>query len=104
MLPGARMSPDGASKSADHQSPSSPLIFGPTVYEPNCGIFCGQTQQEVFTNTGQAELIADLVGFTGSPAFSGPGASAPPDRFAQGTSLIEPVTFRPTRAFRSRML
>ena len=77
-------------------TPSSPLIFGPTVYDPNCGIFCGQTQQEVFTNTGQAELIADLVGFTGSAAFSGPGASVPPDRFAQGTSLIEPVTFRPT--------
>ena len=50
----------------------------------------------MFTNTGQAELIADLVGFTGSPAFSGPGASSPPDRFAQGTSLSEPVTFRPT--------
>jgi Abnormal spindle-like microcephaly-assoc'd, ASPM-SPD-2-Hydin/HYR domain len=72
------------------------MIFGPTVYDPNCGIFCGQTQTEVFTNTGQAELIADLVGFTGSPAFSGPGASSPPDRFAQGTSLSEPVTFRPT--------
>jgi hypothetical protein len=77
-------------------TPSSPLTFGPTVYDPNCGIFCGQTKQEVFTNTGQAELIADVVSFTGSPAFSGPGASAPPDRFAQGTSLIEPVTFRPT--------
>ena len=72
------------------------MIFGPTVYDPNCGIFCGQTQTEVFTNTGQAELIADLVGFTGSSAFSGPGASSPPDRFAQGTSLSEPVTFRPT--------
>lgn len=74
----------------------SPMIFGPTVYDPNCGIFCGQTQTETFTNTGQAELIADLVGFTGSPAFSGPGASSPPSRFAQGTSLSEPVTFRPT--------
>src|SRR6185503_1173908 len=74
----------------------SPMIFGPTVYDPNCGIFCGQTQTETFTNTGQAELIADLVGFSGSPAFSGPGASSPPDRFAQGTSLSEPVTFRPT--------
>ena len=72
------------------------MIFGPTVYDPNCGIFCGSTQTETFTNTGQAELIADLVGFTGSPAFSGPGASIPPDRFAQGTSLSEPVTFRPT--------
>jgi hypothetical protein len=72
------------------------LTFGPTVYDPNCGIFCGATQTETFTNTGQAELIADLVGFSGSPAFSGPGASSPPDRFAQGTSLLEPVTFRPT--------
>jgi hypothetical protein len=74
----------------------TPMIFGPTVYDPNCGIFCGQTQTETFTNTGQAELIADLVGFSGDPAFSGPGASSPPDRFAQGTSLSEPVTFRPT--------
>ena len=78
-------------------TPSSPLVFGPTVYDPNCGIFCGQTKQEVFTNTGQAELIADVLSFTGSPAaFSGPGPSSPPDRFAQGTSLTEPVTFRPT--------
>jgi hypothetical protein len=77
-------------------TPTSPLIFGPTVYDPNCGIFCGQTQTETFTNTGQAELIADLVVFTGDPAFSGPGASSPPDRFAQGTSLSEPVTFHPT--------
>jgi hypothetical protein len=72
------------------------LTFGPTVYDPNCGIFCGQTQTEVFTNNGQAELIADVVSFTGDPAFSGPGPSSPPDRFAQGTSLFEPVTFRPT--------
>ena len=72
------------------------MTFGPTVYDPNCGIFCGATQTETFTNTGQAELIADLVGFTRHPAFSGPGPSSPPDRFAQGTSLSEPVTFRPT--------
>lgn len=77
-------------------TPTSPLIFGPTVYDPNCGIVCGQTKTEVFTNTGQAELIADVVSFTGDPSFSGPGPSSPPDRFAQGTSLFEPVTFRPT--------
>lgn len=77
-------------------TPASPLIFGPTVYDPNCGIFCGQSKTEVFTNTGQAEWIADVVSFTGDPAFSGPGPSSPPDRFAQGTSLFEPVTFRPT--------
>jgi hypothetical protein len=81
-------------------TPTSPLIFGPTVYDPNCGILCGQTQTESFTNTGQAELIADLVTFTGSPAFSGPGPSSPPDRFAQGTSLFEPVTFHPTAVAR----
>jgi len=81
-------------------TPTSPLIFGPTVYDPNCGVFCGQTQTESFTNTGQAELIADLVTFTGSPAFSGPGPSSPPDRFAQGTSLFEPVTFHPTAVAR----
>jgi photosystem II stability/assembly factor-like uncharacterized protein len=77
-------------------TPASPLIFGPTVYDPNCGIVCGQTKTETFTNTGQAELIADIVAFGGSPAFSGPGPSSPPDRFAQGTSLSEPVTFHPT--------
>ncbi len=81
-------------------TPTSPLIFSPTVYDPNCGIFCGQTKVETFTNTGQAELIADVVSFSGSPAFSGPGPSSPPDRFAQGTSLVEPVTFRPTAAAR----
>jgi hypothetical protein len=81
-------------------TPTSPLIFGPTVYDPNCGIFCGQSQTESFTNTGQAELIADVVAFTGSPAFSGPGPSSPPDRFAQGTSLFEPVTFHPTAVAR----
>jgi hypothetical protein len=77
-------------------TPTAPLIFGPTVYDPNCGIFCGQTQTETFTNVGQAELIADIVSFTGDPAFSGPGAASPPDRFAVGTSLYEPVTFHPT--------
>ena len=77
-------------------TPTSPLIFGPTVYDPNCGIFCGRTQTEIFTNTGQAELIADTVSFTGSPAFSGPGPSSPPDRFAPTSSLVEPVTFHPT--------
>ena len=77
-------------------TPTSPLIFSPTVIDPVCGIFCGQTKTEVFTNTGQAEWIADVVSFTGDPAFFGPGPSSPPDRFAQGTSLFEPVTFHPT--------
>ena len=76
------------------------MIFGPTVFDPNCGIVCGQTLTEMFTNTGQAELLADIVSFGGDPAFSGPGPSSPPDRFAQGTSLSEPVTFHPTGAAR----
>ena len=33
-------------------TPASPLIFGPTVFDPNCGIVCGQTLTETFTNTG----------------------------------------------------
>ena len=37
------------------------LIFGPTVFDPNCGSLCGSTLPETFTNSGQAELIVDAV-------------------------------------------
>ena len=72
------------------------VIFPPTVYDPVCAIFCGTTKQVNFTSTGQAELIADVLAFTGSPAFSGPPASSPPDRYVPTSTLSEDVTFRPT--------
>ena len=72
------------------------VIFPPTVYDPVCVIFCGTTQQVNFTNTGQAELIADALVFTGSPAYSGDPAANPPDRYQPTSTLGENVTFRPT--------
>jgi hypothetical protein len=72
------------------------VVFGPTVYDPVCVIMCGTSQTVNFTNTGQAELIADTLSFSGSPAFSGPGPASPPDRFAPTSTLSEEVTFHPT--------
>ena len=72
------------------------LIFGPAVFDPNCGSLCGSTLPETFTNSGQAELIVDAVTFTGP--FSGPAATSPPTRVEVGGSLIEQVTFHPLAA------
>ena len=72
-----------------------PIIFGPTVFDPQCGAACGQTIDATVTNTGQAELIVDAIVFS-DPAFTGPLASAPPARVAPNASFLEPVTFRPT--------
>ncbi len=72
------------------------LIFGPTVFDPNCGSLCGSTLPEVFTNSGEAELIVDVVSFTGP--FSGPGATSPPTRIEPGGILTEQVTFHPLAA------
>lgn len=72
------------------------VIFPPTVYDPVCVIFCGSTKEVDFQNTGQAELIADALAFTGSPAYSGNPASSPPDRYQPTSTLAENVTFRPT--------
>jgi hypothetical protein len=80
-------------------SPAAPagLIFGPTVYDPQCGPTpgCGATQNETITNNGQAELILDKLVFSGSSAFSGPGPTSPLTRVQPSNSFQEPVTFHP---------
>lgn len=74
----------------------SPLVFGPTVYSPMCGVECGTTSPVVVTNTGQSELILDVLSLTGSTAFSAPAATTPPTRKQVGTTFSEPVTFAPS--------
>ena len=74
-----------------------PVIFGPTVTSPACGAICGLTSLVTVTNTGQAELIVDSIGFS-NPAFSGPLATNPPARVASNASFAEPVLFAPTGA------
>lgn len=74
-----------------------PVIFGPTVTSPACGALCGQTTPVTITNTGQAELIVDSIGFS-HPAFSGPPATTPAARVAPNTGFTEPVLFAPTGA------
>ena len=77
------------------------LVFGPTVFDPNCGIVCGQTLPETIANTGVAELILDQLAVTvGSPPFSAPAATSPPTRVQVGSSFAEQVTFHPTVASR----
>jgi hypothetical protein len=79
-----------------------PVIFGPTVATPACGVVCGTTQNVRVTNTGQAELIVDVLSFfnpaSNPAAFSGPGATTPPRRVAVNGFFDEPVTFRPAGA------
>jgi hypothetical protein len=76
-------------------SPSpSPLIFGPTVFDPACGTKCGITGIEQVTNNGLAELILDVLSFTGN-SFSGPAATNPPTRVVPGGMFSEQVTFHP---------
>lgn len=79
----------------------SPLIFGPTVYDPVCSPTCGSTQSEVITNPGQAELILDIINLTGDPAFSAPGPTSPLTRVPVSSSFNEPVTFHPTTTGRA---
>jgi hypothetical protein len=78
-------------------SAPSPLIFGPTVFDPVCSPTCGANANEVITNNGQTELILDALTFTGA-AFSGPGPTVPPSRVPLGNSYTEVVTFHPTGA------
>jgi hypothetical protein len=79
----------------------TPLIFGPTVFDPNCGIACGQSIAEAIRNTGQAELILDTLSITaGSPTFSAAAPTTPPSRVQVGSSFDESVTFRPTATAR----
>jgi Abnormal spindle-like microcephaly-assoc'd, ASPM-SPD-2-Hydin len=77
-------------------TPDSTVIFGPTVYDPVCAGLCGKVFNEPYVNNGQAELIVDSITFGGSPAFSGPGATSPPSRFAPNSGSVEPITFHPT--------
>ncbi len=75
----------------------TPLIFDPTVFDPNCGISCGQTLPEAIRNTGDAELILDLLSVTaGSPPFTAAAPSSPPTRVSVGGAVDEAVTFRPS--------
>jgi photosystem II stability/assembly factor-like uncharacterized protein len=75
----------------------TPLIFGPTVYDPVCGASCGQTLPETISNTGQTELILDTLSVTsGGSSFSAPGATSPLTRVQPGHSFNENVTFHPT--------
>ncbi|MFL5800091.1 MAG: choice-of-anchor D domain-containing protein [Actinomycetota bacterium] len=77
-------------------TPDSTVVFGPTVFDPACSGLCGKVFNEAYTNNGQAELIVDSIAFAGSPAFSGPGATSPPSRFATNSGSVEPITFHPT--------
>ncbi|MFN2545294.1 MAG: choice-of-anchor D domain-containing protein [Actinomycetota bacterium] len=72
------------------------LIFPPTVIDPVCSPVCGRMLSEPYTNSGQAELIVDGVAFSGSSAFSGPGATSPPQRYAPNGGGSEAVMFDPT--------
>jgi hypothetical protein len=47
-------------------------------------------------DSGQVELILDKLLFSGSPAFSGSSATAPPRRVQSGGSFVESVIFHPT--------
>ena len=74
----------------------NPMIFGPTVYSPVCDPLCGQVMTQTITNNGLAELILDVLSFSGSPAFSGPGPTVPVTRVQPSQSFLEPVTFNPS--------
>jgi Abnormal spindle-like microcephaly-assoc'd, ASPM-SPD-2-Hydin len=77
-------------------TPDDTIIFGPTVFDPQCAGLCGKVFNEPYQNNGQAELIVDTISFAGSSAFSGPGATSPPSRFSPNSGSVEPVTFHPT--------
>jgi hypothetical protein len=69
------------------------LIFPPTVITTQVPGYTGTTVPDTFTNTGQAELIADSI--TTAAPFSAPGATSPPSRYAPSDGFTEPVTFAP---------
>jgi hypothetical protein len=71
------------------------LTYGPTVIQSQAPGYPGVTQPVVVTNTGQSELIVDVLGTSGAP-FSAPGPATPPSRFAASDHFSEPVTFAPT--------
>lgn len=74
----------------------STIIFGPTVYSPLCGTTCGQSQTETISDTGQAELLLDLIATMGDPSFSVPSATNPVTRVQPGSSFGAVVSFMPT--------
>ncbi|MDQ3991097.1 MAG: choice-of-anchor D domain-containing protein, partial [Actinomycetota bacterium] len=76
------------------------LTFPPTVIDPQCATRCGTTGTTVVRNVGEAELIIDHTGVTGSPAYSTAPASVPPERLAASDGTIKSVVFRPTVAAR----
>jgi len=71
------------------------LTFQPTVILSQAPGSTGSTQDDVITNTGQAELIVDVLSTTGAP-FSAIGPASPPSRFAPSDHFSEAVTFAPT--------
>lgn len=82
----------------------APLIFPPTVYDPQCTPSCGTTLNETVTNSGQAELILDQLLVTGQPASNPFTAAAPTNpltRVLPTNTFAEAVTFHPTSAIGS---
>jgi hypothetical protein len=71
------------------------MSFAPTVVLSQAPGFTGLTQPLKVTNTGQAELVVDVLSTSGSPFQATPAAS-PPSRFAPSDSFNEPITFAPT--------
>lgn len=69
------------------------LVFPPTVISGQVPGYGGTTLNETFTNTGQAELIADSI--TAAAPFAAPAATSPPARYAPNDGFTEPVTFSP---------
>lgn len=75
---------------------SSPAVtFAPTVIASQAPGYGGITTPLTITNTGQSELIADVLQTSGAP-FSAPGPATPPSRFAANNHVTEPLTFGPT--------
>jgi hypothetical protein len=73
---------------------SSSLVFPPTVILSQAPGYTGTTKPLTVTNTGQAELIVDVLS-TASP-FYADGPVNPPSRYATNNHFSEPVRFGPT--------
>jgi hypothetical protein len=73
---------------------ASSLVFPPTVILSQAPGYTGTTKPLTVTNTGQAELIVDVLS-TASPFFADPAVS-PPSRYAVNNHFSEPVRFGPT--------
>jgi hypothetical protein len=73
------------------------LTYAPTVIASQAPGYGGMTTALGFTNTGQSELIVDVLSTTGAP-FSVPGPASPPSRYASNDHGTAQVTFAPTAA------